>query len=153
MESAVDVKVDFAMMKQYRQIAAEIAELEEEREALAEGKVPSSWPMGQRVMGGVAQDVTAELAGKMWDLAQLMAERLNHLIALRAEIERQLSNFGPEEQRMLRLYYVDGLTWEEVAEKVGYSSRHIGRKMRRLWAANDLLGDGAKVIEGGGIGI
>lgn len=128
-------KIDFALMKQYRQIVAEIAELEEEREALSEGRLPSSWPMNERVMGGQVADVTAELAEKMWELAQLLADKLNCLIALRAQIEGWLDEYEPEERRMLRLYYVDGLTWEEVAERVGYSSRHLSRKIRRLQAA------------------
>lgn len=129
------IKMDFEQMKQYRQLAAEISELEDERAALAEGRIPSSWPLGEKVSGGGPGDVTAETAAKMWELAALLAEKLNRLIALRTEIERALDSFMPEERRILRLYYVDGLTWEEVAEKVGYSSRHLSRKLKRLQAA------------------
>lgn len=127
-------RVNFEQMKQYRQLTAEIAELEEERAALAEGRLPASWPISERVMGGRMSDVTAETAEKMWELAELMAVKLNHLISLRAEIEGWLDCFEPEERRILRLYYVDGLTWEEVAERVGYSSRHLSRKIKRLQA-------------------
>lgn len=128
-------KIDFEQMKQYRQLVAEIAELEAEREALAAGRLPSSWQMGPHVAGGSVQDVTAGTVDKMWDLACLLAEKLNRLIALRAQIEGWLDAFEPDERRMLRLYYVDGLTWEEVAERVGYSSRHISRKLRHMQAA------------------
>lgn len=128
-------RVNFEQMKQYRQLAAEIAELEEERAALAEGRLPSSWQISERVTGGNLCDVTAETVGKMWELAELMADKLNYLIDLRGEIEGWLDCFEPEERRILRLYYVNGLTWEEVAEKVGYSSRHLSRKVKRLYAA------------------
>lgn len=128
-------KIDFEQMKQYRQLVAEIAELEQEREALSEGRLPSSWGLSERVSGGVLPDTTADVVAKMWELAQRLAERLNQLIALRAEIEGWLEEFEPEERRMLRLYYVDGLTWEEVAERVGYSSRHLSRKIKRLYAS------------------
>lgn len=128
-------KVDFEQMRHYRQLAAEIAELEAERQALAEGRIPSSWPLGIKSSGGAPGDVTGETAAKMWELAALLAEKLNRLIALRTEIEQALDSFVPEERRILRLYYVDGLTWEEVAEKVGYSSRHLSRKLKRLQAA------------------
>lgn len=128
-------RIDFEQMKQYRQLVAEIAELEEEREALSAGRLPSSWRVGDKVQGGPLPDVTGDVVTKMWELAQLLAERLNRLIALRAQIESWLEEFEPEERRMLRLYYVDGLTWEEVAERVGYSSRHLSRKIKRLYAS------------------
>lgn len=129
------VKVNFEQMKYYRQLAAEIAELEEERSALADGRVPSGWQLGERVSGSQPGDPTGETAAKMWELAALLAEKLNRLIALRTEIELAIEDFAPEERRILRLYYVDGLTWEEVAQKVGYSSRHLSRKVKRLQAA------------------
>lgn len=128
-------KIDFAKMKQYRQLVAEIAELEEEREALSRGHLPSSWGIGERVTNGKVTDSTAETVDKMWHLAELLAEKLNKLIALRTEIEGWLDSFEPDDRRMLRLYYVDGLTWEEVAERVGYSSRHLSRKIKRLQTA------------------
>lgn len=128
-------RIDFEQMRQYRQLVAEIAELEAERAALAEGRLPSSWQMEPHVAGGTVQDVTAQTVDKMWDLACLLAEKLNRLIALRAQIEGWLDAFEPDERRMLRLYYVDGLTWEEVAERVGYSRRHVSRKLRSLQAA------------------
>ncbi len=130
-------KIDFEQMRQYRQLAAEIAELEDERAALAEGRIPSTWPMGERVSGGLPGDITAQTAAKMWDLACLLAKKLNRLIALRAEIEQMIDSYEPEDRRMLRLYYIDGLTWEEVAEKVGYSSRHLSRKVKRLQTVAD----------------
>lgn len=135
-EKMAEHKVDFEFMRQYRQLAAEIAELEEERVALSEGKIPAAWPMGERVSGGRQQDITADVVAKMWDLAERMAKKLNVLIEMRIKIENWLDSFAPDERRMLRLYYVDGLSWEAVAEKVGYSSRHLSRIIKRLQAEN-----------------
>lgn len=132
MIKAETARVDFEKLKQYRQLAAEIAELEEERAALAEGRLPSAWPLGERVTGGRQCDLTAETVEKMWSLASLLADKLNRLIEMRVELESWLDSYEPEERRILRLYYVDGLTWEEVAEAVGYSSRHLSRKIKRL---------------------
>ena len=70
-------KVDFDKLKQYRQLCREIAELEAEKQALAEGRVPSSWPVGVYVPKGQPGDPTGELAAKMWQLAELIANKLN----------------------------------------------------------------------------
>ncbi|HIU10050.1 MAG TPA: hypothetical protein IAB00_02180 [Candidatus Avidehalobacter gallistercoris] len=128
-------KVDFDKLKQYRQLCREIAELEAEKQALAEGRVPSSWPVGVYVPKGQPGDPTGELAAKMWQLAELIANKLNELITLRIDIEHTIDAYPPEDRRMLRLYYIDGLTWENVAGEVGYSSRHLSRRLKRLQAA------------------
>ena len=36
---------------------------------------------------------------------------------------------------MLRLYYIDGLNWEQVAERLDYSTRQINRKTTADYAA------------------
>ncbi len=128
-------RVDFNKLKQYRQLCREIAELEAEKQALAEGRIPSSWPVGVYAPKGQPGDPTGELAAKMWQLAQLIANKLNELIALRLEIEQTIDAYPAEDRRILRLYYIDGLTWENVADAVGYSSRHLSRKVKHLQAA------------------
>lgn len=125
--------IDFEKMKHYRQLREEIKELERERSALASGKFPSSWPLMERVSGGgKTLDVTAEVVEKLWNLERMLNGKLELMIEQRVEMEEWLEMYEPEERRMLRLYYVDGLTWEEVAERVGYSSRHLSRIIKRM---------------------
>ena len=95
--------MDKQTLMQYRQLCREIRELEEEKEALAAGNLPGSWPLG-----------------------------LNQLIALRREIEDFIADLQPEERRILRLYYIEGLTWEQTAERLEYSVRQINRKQRQI---------------------
>lgn len=125
--------MDKQTLMQYRQLCREIKELEEEKEALAAGSLPASWPVG---IGGRSQgkikDNVGEAAAQLWQLSQLLAQRLNQLIALRREIETFIENLQPDERRILRLYYIEGLTWEQTAERLGYSVRQINRKQRLI---------------------
>ena len=73
-----------------------------------------------------------EAAAQLWQLAQLLAQRLNQLVALRNEIEKTIEALQPEERRLLRLYYIDGLNWEQVAERLDYSTRQINRKQQQI---------------------
>jgi RNA polymerase sigma factor (sigma-70 family) len=119
-------------LQQYRQLCREIEELEEEKQALAEGKLPSCWPLGEISGKGAPGDPTGRTAAMLWDLAVLLADKLNELIALRTEIEQAVDKLPPEERRILRLYYIEGLTWEAVAAEVGYSVRQLGRKQKSI---------------------
>lgn len=119
--------------QQYRQLCREIKELEEEKEALAAGQLPASWPLGRRGRrGGGRVDAVGDTAARLWQLSQLLAQRLNQLIALRGEIEAAIEDLEPEERRLVRLYYIEGLTWEQTAERLDYSVRHLCRMQREI---------------------
>lgn len=124
--------MDKQTFQQYRQLCQEIRELEAEKEALAAGNLPASWPVGG--LGGRSwpADKVGEAAARLWQLTELLAQRLNQLIALRKEIEKTIEALQPEERRLLRLYYIEGLNWEQVAERLDYSSRQIRRKQRQI---------------------
>jgi RNA polymerase sigma factor (sigma-70 family) len=42
-------------------------------------------------------------------------------------IETAIESLQPRERTLIRLYYIDGLTWEEVAVKMNYTWRHTHR--------------------------
>ena len=109
--------MDKQSLKQYRQLCQEIRELEEEKEALAAGNVPGSWPIG--VGGhsrGRVKDCVGDTAARLWQLSQLLAQRLNQ----------------PEERRIMRFYYIEGLTWEQTAERLECSVRQVNRRQRQI---------------------
>lgn len=124
--------MDKQTFQQYRQLCQEIRELEAEKEALAAGNLPASWPVGGLSGRGWPADKVGEAAARLWQLTELLAQRLNQLIALRKEIEKTIETLQPEERRLLRLYYIEGLNWEQVAERLDYSSRQIRRKQRQI---------------------
>lgn len=43
------------------------------------------------------------------------------------EIEKAIAELQPRERQLIRLYYVEGLTWEQVAVVMGYSWRQVHR--------------------------
>lgn len=124
--------MDKQTFQQYRQLCREIRELEEEKEALAEGSLPASWPVGGLRGKGLPKDTVGNAAARLWQLSQLLAQRLNQLITLRKEIEKTIEALQPEERRLLRLYYIEGLNWEQVAERLDYSTRQICRKQQQI---------------------
>ena len=65
----------------------------------------------------------AELDGLERELTGEMITLEKQLVAVDAELEKLPEN----QEKVLRLRYVEGLTWEKVARKVGYSERHCRR--------------------------
>jgi len=61
------------------------------------------------------------------ELYALYREKEAQLAAAALEIEEAIDSLGPRERTLMRLYYIDGLTWEEVAVKMGYVWRHVHR--------------------------
>ncbi len=123
--------VDKQALQQYRQLCREIAELEAEKEATAYGQIGSSWQAGPRVSGGSRADATPECAQQLWRLSNLIANRLNQLVTLRAAIEQAISSLLPEERRLLRLFYIQGRPAAECAGLLQYSERHFWRRHQR----------------------
>ncbi len=119
-------------LEHYQHICQEIKELEEEKANLASGRISGLNPTSARHATGWHSDPTAETTERLWALSSALATRLNELIALRTEIEEAIATLSPEERRIIRLHYVEGRTFEEVAEKIGYSVRHLLRKRRQI---------------------
>lgn len=42
----------------------------------------------------------------------------------------------PQERDIIRLYYVNGLTQEQIAEELGYARETISRKIRDFWKSS-----------------
>ena len=114
-------------LEQYRNLYLEIIELEDEKEALAQGKIPSSWPISEVHVSGLPTDMVGQTATTLFQLSEMIAKKLNQLIKLRSEIELTIGALPLQSRLLLRLHYIDGLKLSEVAEKMGYSSRHISR--------------------------
>lgn len=49
------------------------------------------------------------------------------LAAEQAHVEEMIESLDPRARRLLRLRYIDGLTWEDVGEAMGYSERQANR--------------------------
>lgn len=90
-----------AELKKYRSIKAELAELD-------------------RLAGKIDRHATDELRVQY-------EEKRSRLAAELLRIERAIDSLEPIERRVLRLRYIDGLAWFQVANKVSYSPQQAQR--------------------------
>lgn len=72
--------------------------------------------------GSSGEDSLQRAVEKMLELRDELAEELRRQLAIRREIEEAIRALEDERLReLLRLRYLEGLTWERVAENMDYS--------------------------------
>lgn len=127
-------------LKQYRSNEAEIVRLEEEiafwRSRAEKTTVTFSLAPG----GGDGDGTRIERAiESMEELEYDLLKKLEAAVWLRRKVGALIDGVEqPELRELLMRRYIDGLTWEQVAEKMHYSYRQICRKH----------GDALKALEG-----
>jgi RNA polymerase sigma-B factor len=50
----------------------------------------------------------------------------------RDALRRVLATLSDDDQALVRDYFVDGITQQQIAEKLGVSQMHISRRLRRI---------------------
>lgn len=77
-----------------------------------------------------------DLASKHLGLLDLLHAKNHQLVEEMTAIESAIDGLGPDDRNLIRLYYIDGLTWEEVCVSIGYSwsqtHRIHARALKRL---------------------
>ena len=88
----------------------------------AEEPAPRTSRLDGMPRGGSGENYVLEAKMDREDeLRQLYEEKKAQLNTQLLQIEKAIESLEPTERTILRLYYIDGLTWEEVAVEVGYS--------------------------------
>lgn len=103
-----------------RRLTGEIARWEAQAAALTAryGETSSS----------AGEDPLQRAVEKMLELRDELAQELQRQMVLRREIEEAIRGVEDERLReLLRLRYLEGMTWEGVAERMGYSCRQVTR--------------------------
>ncbi|MDE7233569.1 MAG: DUF1492 domain-containing protein [Ruminiclostridium sp.] len=112
-------------LSQYRTLNAEInAKLDEAAQirALAERVTPSEQCGGS----GTVSDRIGHGAARLVDLEREINQDIDRLVDLQAEIVTMIREVGDYNQRMvLRLRYINGWTWEKIAESLGFSYQWV----------------------------
>lgn len=77
-------------------------------------------------------DPTARVATELVDRLQELSERVNReideLVDLKRQAEEAIDRLAvPEHREVMRLRYLVGLDWQEVAERMNYSLQHVFR--------------------------
>ena len=113
-------------LSRYLEILAEEKDIREEIaywESKAQ-KVTSSWSAVPS--GGKGSDKVQMGAIKIAELRESLIDKINHLVAVRIEIERAIGTVQDDTQRrLLRLRYIKGMTLQQIAVEMHYSWRHI----------------------------
>lgn len=115
-------------LSRYLEILAEEKDIREEIaywESKAQ-KVTSSWSAVPS--GGKGSDKVQMGAIKIAELRESLIDKINHLVAVRIEIERAIGTVQDDTQRrLLRRKYINGLTLEQIAVEMHYSYVHTCR--------------------------
>lgn len=115
-------------LSRYMEILAEEKDIREEIaywESKAQ-KVTSSWSAVPS--GGKGSDKVQMGAIKIAELRESLIDKINHLVAVRIDIERAIGTVQDDTQRrLLRRKYINGLTLEQIAVEMHYSYVHTCR--------------------------
>lgn len=116
-------------LRKYRDIKLErdkLAAMIDEVEAVLYG--PRAPKLDGLPHGGSAPgSVVEEAAVKHAELLEKYRRKVEELTAALALIENAIEVLEPRERTLIRLYYAQGLTWEEVCVAMSYSWRQIHR--------------------------
>jgi len=118
-------------LRQYIPLNREINYLVAERARLNDVIITIKAPDGMPHGTGTS-DPTASMAIKLATLGMKLTEKIKQLLALRDKIEEAINDLPPEERTLMRLRYIDGNTWEEIAVKMHYSYRWTTRLHGRI---------------------
>lgn len=111
-------------LSEYSDLKAEVLQLEMEIKYLYESCIAS--PMGSfgdeslRSVGSVS-DPTGLFAERAAKLYTKLLMKKYELVVLLEEIEDAIDKLEPIHRRLIREYYINGLKWEQVCDKIGYA--------------------------------
>ena len=125
--------MDKQTLEQYQYILLEIAQLEEEKQWVADKMISATKIDGMPRGSGVG-DPAGQAAARLVDLAGMIADRLNRAITLRMEIEAAIEDLPAQDRVLMRARYVEGKTWEQVAAELHYTYPWIWRLHGRILA-------------------
>lgn len=115
-------------LSRYRRLNARIDRLLEEKSRWWERAFKITPTLSQAPGGGGSGSPIERPMDKVDELERKITQAIDELADIRAEIEDVLGQLEDDTLRELMEYrYIDGLTWEQVAEKMHYSWRHTCR--------------------------
>lgn len=121
-------------LRAYRTIKLERDKLKEMLEEFeATMYAPATQKLSSQPRGGSGvSDPTSSTALKHKNLIAQYRQKVNELTDAMLEIEKAIEPLDSTERTLIRLYYMKGLTWEEVCVEMHYSWSEIHRKHRKI---------------------
>ena len=128
-------------LENIRQLKQELEEQEErliqyEEEAYSLTSSMSRLGATSEIKSHHTNDMMAESVAKMMDLNKYINSVLADYYYSIEKVEKSLDILSSLQRRLLRLYYIDGMTSDKVAEVIGYDRRSFFRIRKK---ALDLL--------------
>ena len=114
-----------ATLRAYRDLKLERDRLEAMVAALEYGT--GGLRMDGMPRSGKVSDPTGNQAVEHTQVRDLYQQKVTELNQALIEVEEAINRLGPRERTLIRLYYCEGLTWEEVCVEMSYSWRQIHR--------------------------
>ena len=112
------------LLHSYRDLLAEYSQIKDE---LAKVEAFMEAPRGSNLdgmpRGGSGGDPVVNVVAHHIALQESYKLQLVKLAAAQAAIENMIEGLESGERRLMRCRYIDGLTWEEVCVRIGYSWR------------------------------
>ena len=116
-----------AALKSYRALKRERDDLIRRREEI-EASILGSPRLDGMPHGAGVSDPTANLGAALAELALQYDDKARKLAAALILVEDMIDGLDdPTQRTVARLYYIDGLTWEQVCVKANYSWRQTHR--------------------------
>lgn len=113
-------------LRKYRDLSKELEQIAEKVEAL-ESALCS--PKIQRITGMPSapsgKNSKEDLTIKHMELLEYYQEKKASLMGEQLAIEKAIEALDYRDRTVLRLYYIEGLTWEQVCVLVNYSWRQV----------------------------
>ena len=127
-------------LNSYRGLTTECQQIRDELERL---EVIMSSPTSSSLDGMPRSPGTGNpierMVAKKFELQDLYWARVADITEAQAAIEAMIDTLEPTERRLARYRYIDGLTWENVCDKLCYSWKQThrihGRMLDKLTAA------------------
>jgi DNA-directed RNA polymerase specialized sigma subunit len=115
-------------LNSYRDLSAERAQILDELEQLENlMRSPSSPCLDGMPKSPGAGNPVERLVIKHITLQERYKGKVEEMVEEQAAIETLIEGLDPTERRLARFRYIDGLTWEDIADKLCYTWRHIHR--------------------------
>lgn len=112
-------------LRDYRDIKLEKDELERKIAAMEYG--PGGLRMDGMPRSGKISDPTGQQGLDHAEVLEMYKRKVAELDKAILEVETAIECLEPRERTLIRLYYIDGLTWEEVCVEMCYSWRQVHR--------------------------
>ena len=113
-------------LSQARRLQARLDQLEKARERAWEKATATTSNGSMPVSGGDISRKTESFA----ELTSIIDSEYNELCAVKADILKTISLIKDNRYAALLIaYYINGLTWAETAEALGYTFEHVAREL------------------------